>query len=68
MIENLNYRKLTNEECSNLYGKGAELGMGIITAFVVVTIVTVVAYKIFGSKKGDITLPGGFKFKFTTWK
>ena len=23
-------------------------------------------YKVFSSKTGDITLPGGFKFKFTT--
>ena len=25
----------------------------------------VVIYKVYGSKSGDITLPGGFKFKFS---
>ena len=40
--------------------------MGIIAAFAVIAIVTVVIYKVFSSKTGDITLPGGFKFKFTT--
>ena len=40
--------------------------MGIIASFAVIAIVTVVIYKVFASKTGDITLPGGFKFKFTT--
>ena len=40
--------------------------MGIITAFAIVAIVTIVVYKLYGSKSGDVTLPGGFKFKFTT--
>ena len=66
MLEELSYKKLSKEEQKHKYGKGAELGMGIVTAFAIIAIITVVVYKIYGSKTGDITLPGGFKFKFTT--
>lgn len=66
MLEELSYKKISKEEQKLKYGKGAELGMGIVTAFAIIAIITVVVYKIYGSKTGDITLPGGFKFKFTT--
>lgn len=66
MLEQINYQKISLKQLKRCYGKGAELGMGIITAFAIVAIITVVVYKLYGSKSGDITLPGGFKFKFTT--
>ena len=62
----INYRMLDEDEKNMSYGSGAELGMGIITAFGVVAIITIVVYKLYCSKTGDISLPGGFKFKFTT--
>lgn len=66
MLNEINYQELSQEEQQISYGKGAELGMGIVTAFAIIAIITIVVYKIYGSKTGDITLPGGFKFKFTT--
>ena len=66
MLEEINYSEISLRQQQRCYGKGAELGMGIITAFAIVAIITVVVYKLYGSKSGDITLPGGFKFKFTT--
>ncbi len=66
MLDEINYKYVSIEEQMISYGKGADLGMGIITAFAVVAIITIVVYKLYGSKTGDITLPGGFKFKFTT--
>ena len=66
MLEELKYESIPMKKQKVKYGKGAELGMGIVTAFAIIAIITVVVYKIYGSKSGDITLPGGFKFKFTT--
>ena len=66
MLNEINYRKLNEDEKEIVYGKGADLGMSIITAFGIVAIITVIVYKIFGSKTGDVTLPGGFKIRFTT--
>jgi hypothetical protein len=66
MLDELIYTKITEEKLNNIYGSGGELGMGLVTAFAIIAIVTVVIYKIYGSKSGDVTLPGGFKFKFTT--
>ena len=66
MLKELDYKKFDVSNYDYVYGKGAELGMGIIAAFAVIAIVTVVIYKVFSSKTGDITLPGGFKFKFST--
>ena len=66
MLDNIKYTKVSNDVKQICYGKGADLGMGIITAFGVVAIITIVVYKIYCAKTGDVTLPGGFKFKFTT--
>ena len=65
MLKELNYIKVSKNNQKRCFGKGAA-GMGIVTAFAVVAIVTIVIYKIYGSKTGDLSLPGGFKFKFTT--
>lgn len=66
MLNELNYKKVPIVQQKIEYGKGADSTMGLVTAFAVVAIITIVIYKIYGSKTGDITLPGGFKFKFTT--
>ena len=65
MLEQLEYQKVNLKKQYVSYGKG-DMSMGLVTAFAVVAVVTIVIYKIYGSKTGDITLPGGFKFKFTT--
>ena len=66
MLNEINYKKVSVTEQKENYGKGAELGMGVVTAFGVIAIITIIIYKLYGSSSGDITLPGGFKFKFTT--
>ena len=66
MLNEINYKILDDNSASNTYGKGAELGMGVVMAFAIIAIVTIVVYKMFQSKSGEITLPGGYKFKFTT--
>lgn len=66
MLKELNYTILDENCLKSKYGKGAEMGVSVITTFVVIAIVTVIVYKLFNAKSGDITLPGGYKFKFTT--
>ncbi len=65
MLNNIKYEIINEDVQKKCYGLGAELGMGLIAAFGVIAIITVVIYKVYGSKSGDITLPGGFKFKFS---
>lgn len=65
MLNNIKYEIINEDVQKKCYGRGAELGMGLIAAFGVIAIITVVIYKVYGSKSGDITLPGGFKFKFS---
>ena len=67
MLNEINYNILDEQELKEHYGKGSELGMGLVATFVIVAVVTVLLYKIYNSKSGDITLPGGYKFKFTSW-
>lgn len=66
MLNEINYTVLSNDELKTQYGKGSELGMGLVATFVIVAVVTVLIYKIYNSKSSDITLPGGYKFKFTS--
>ena len=65
MLNELSYKKVSIKDCKVTYGTG-DASMGIVTAFAVIAIITIVIYKIYGSKTGDLTLPGGFKLKFTT--
>lgn len=65
MLNEIKYQIIDEKNQLQRYGLGAELGMGLIAAFGVIAIITVVIYKVYGSKSGDITLPGGFKFKFS---
>ena len=65
MLNEIKYQIIDKKNQLEHYGLGAELGMGLIAAFGVIAIITVVIYKVYGSKSGDITLPGGFKFKFS---
>lgn len=66
MLNRIICRKLTQYTIKKAYGQGTDLGMGIITAFAIVAIITIVVYKLFNARTGDIQLPGGFKIKFTT--
>ncbi|MCI5745960.1 MAG: hypothetical protein MR270_06745 [Erysipelotrichaceae bacterium] len=66
MLDEIQYMPLSESEQKELYGKGAEAGLGMVTVFGVIAILTIVVYKLYTATNGDITLPGGFKFKFTT--
>ena len=66
MLLEIKYNELSKNKLKERYGKGADLGMGLVLAFGVVAVVTIIVYKLYSSSSGDITLPGGFKFKFTT--
>ena len=66
MLNEIHYSILDEQELKIQYGKGSELGMGLVATFVIVAVVTVLLYKIYNSKSSDITLPGGYKFKFTS--
>ena len=66
MLNEISYEIVDGSKLNQYYGKGAELGMGVVVAFAVIAIITVVVYKLFRSSTGEITLPGGYKFKFTT--
>ena len=66
MINEINYQIISEDNAKLSYGKGAELGMGVVMAFAIIAIVTIVVYKLYQSSSGEITLPGGYKFKFTT--
>jgi len=56
-------RKLTNEECASVH-TGA-LTLTTVLTVIAVSLMAVVVYKLFMSKEGSSTVPGGWKF---TWK
>ena len=55
---------LSKEELSNHY-VGEGITLAAVMAVVAVAIVAVVVYKLFLSKKGDASIPGGWKFSWT---
>lgn len=55
--------KLSDLELSKLKG-GEGITIGTIMALLSIALVTVVTYRLFASKSGNATFPGGFKF---TW-
>ncbi len=61
MLDKLKYEELSLCETKEI--KGGFLGLDVVTAFVILSMVSVLIYKIFGCKVADISLPGGFKFK-----
>lgn len=56
-------RELTSYDLSNIYG-GEAITLTAMMAILVVALVAVITYRLFISSKGNVTLPGGFKF---TW-
>ncbi len=63
MIEKLNFKELDISTQQNT--RGGFLGMDVIAAFAVLSMVTILVYKIFTSNSSNVSLPGGFKFKLT---
>ena len=56
-------RRLSNEELSQI--KPGELTLAAVLTVLAVSLMAVVIYKLFMSKEGSSTIPGGWKF---TWK
>ncbi len=56
-------RELTFYEMSSLDG-GEAITLTAILAVMAVAIVAVVCYRLFMSKEGSVTLPGGYKFSW----
>ena len=56
-------RELTKEELAEI--KPGELTLAAVLTVLAVSLMAVVIYKLFMSKEGSSTVPGGWKF---TWK
>ena len=60
----MNLVPLSKEELSSHY-VGEGITLVAVMAVVAVAIVAVVVYKLFLSKKGETSIPGGWKFSWT---
>ena len=59
----MNYRILTQNEMVNTYG-GEAITVASVMAVLCAAVIAVVIYRLFMSKKGSASVPGGWKF---TW-
>ena len=59
----MNYQILTDEELANTTS-GEAITLTAVMAILATAIISVVVYRLFMSKKGTTTVPGGWKF---TW-
>lgn len=59
----MHYQLLTDEELENTVS-GEAITLTAVMAILATAIVAVIAYRLFLSKKGTATVPGGWKF---TW-
>ncbi len=57
-------KKLTDQELSEIQ-VGEAITLASVMAILSIAITAVVVYRLFKSKNGEISLPGGYKF---TWK
>jgi len=55
---------LSDQELATITG-GEPITMTAVMAILIIAVVTVIVYKLFISRTGQTTLPGGFKFE---WK
>lgn len=61
-MKQLKYELVSDDELNNICGKSASAGL--VAVFGVVGSICIIIYKLYGAKKANITLPGGFKFEF----
>lgn len=59
----MNYKILSNEEMASTYG-GEAITLASVMTVLCAAVMAVVIYRLFMSKKGTTTVPGGWKF---TW-
>ena len=60
-----NINELTEKEEKSISG-GAVIAIGTVAAVLAIGILAIVVWKIYTSSKGEVTLPGGFKFEWAT--
>ena len=60
----INMRELTKIESSNIFG-GEAISLALVMTYVAVAFVTVAIWKLYTSKKGKFTFPGGFEFEWS---
>lgn len=60
----MKYEVLSDFAASNVKGHEA-ISLAAVMTIMIIAIMTVIVYKIFTSKAGSTTIPGGFKFE---WK
>jgi len=60
----MNNNILSDLELATITG-GEPITMTAVMAILIIAVVTVIVYKLFISRTGQTTLPGGFKFE---WK
>ena len=59
----MKYRILSSKEMANTYG-GEAITLASVMTVLCAAVMAVVIYRLFMSKKGTTTIPGGWKF---TW-
>lgn len=64
--DNLNIVLLSENEQKSLYG-GEVLTMTLVLTVTAIAIITVIVWKLYQSKKGKVTFPGGFLFEWGTY-
>ena len=59
----MNYELLKEEELETIYS-GEAITLTAVMAILATAVIAVVAYRLFMSKKGSATVPGGWKFSW----
>lgn len=60
-----NCTMLNDLEMSSVHG-GELITISLVATVLAISILTVLVWKLYTANKGEITLPGGFKFNFAT--
>lgn len=59
----MQYQKLTEFEMSNIY-VGEAVTLTAVMAIISIAVMAVVVYRLFRSGKGNVQVPGGWKFSW----
>ena len=59
----MNYELLTKNEMSDIF-VGEAITVTAVMAIICVAVMAVVVYRLFRSSKGNVTVPGGWKFQW----
>lgn len=59
----MNYQVLSENEMNEIY-VGEAITVTAVMAIVCIAVMAVVVYRLFRSSKGNVTVPGGWKFSW----